>query len=244
MLMSWSVLQKGCSSSGLDIGDSPSVLWSSVTVSREQKQKAGKVERKREREQRCAGSGSARTILSETSLCASPARRRRSAFFPPTLNPGQTRLCYLLSLALWAPVASLKPRGQHQLVSSYQQPPPGLAPATGHQVPVPAVFEKSGSQLIAGLFSQFYSIQILTHVGLTMVIENSIRTRLSEIVNLNLFKSSENNNVRKSSQSKHNQKLVANPSEETFVSNQSTAKLLKVINIIINWKTTYIFYFL
>ena len=61
-----------------------------------------------------------------------------------------------------------------------------------------------------------------------MVIENSIRTRLSEIVNLNLFKSSDNNNVRQSSQSKHNQKLVANPSEETFVSNQSTAKLLKV----------------
>ena len=67
-----------------------------------------------------------------------------------------------------------------------------------------------------------------------MVIENSIRTRLSEIVNLNLFKSSENNNVRKSSQSKHNQKLVTNPSEETFVSNQSTAKLLKVINIVIH----------
>ena len=81
---------------------------------------------------------------------------------------------------------------------------------------------------------EFYSaiqILVLTHVGGTMVIENSIRTRLSEIVNLNLFKSSENNNVRKSSQSKHNQKLVTNPSEETFVSNQSTAKLLKVINI-------------
>ena len=229
MLMSWSVLQKGCSS--LDIGDSPSVLWSPVTVSREHKQKAGKVKRKRERTEVCWLRLRQDNIVRDFTEPGPEAPE--CLFSTDTVNPGQTRLCYLLSLALWAPVASLKPRGQHQLVSSYQQPPPGLAPATGNQVPT--VFEKSGSQLSAGLFSQFYSIQIiLTHGGLTMVIENSIRTRLSEIVNLNLFKSSENNNVRKSSQSKHNQKLVANPSEETFVSNQSTAKLLKVINMIIN----------
>ena len=48
MLRSWFDWQKGCSSPGLDIGDSPSVLRSPVTVSREQKQKAGKVKRKRE----------------------------------------------------------------------------------------------------------------------------------------------------------------------------------------------------
>ena len=73
-----------------------------------------------------------------------------------------------------------------------------------------------------------------------MVIENSIRTRLSELVSLSMFKSSENNNRESrrqpdlgslaASRHHHNQKLVANQSDETFVSNQSTAKLLKVNN--------------
>ena len=172
--------------------------------------------------------GSGRTILSET-IESEPARpgRSRSSFFPRT----QTRLCYLawLTEELQSPPWSR----EANTVSVLYQPQPGLAPAASPQsssflrrVPAP--------QLIAGLWSEFDSSLILTQLGCTMVIENSIRTRLSEIVNLNLFKSSENNNVRKSSQSKHNQKLVANPSEETFVSNQSTAKLLKVINIIIN----------
>ena len=128
-----------------------------------------------------------------------------------------------------APVTSLEPRGQHSVLC---QPQPGLAPAASPQNS--SCWRRVPAPLIAGLSSEFYSSLILTHLGCTMVIENSIRTRLSEIVNLNLFKSSENNNVRKSTQSKHNQKLVTNPSEETFVSNQSTAKLLKVINIIIN----------
>ena len=62
-----------------------------------------------------------------------------------------------------------------------------------------------------------------------MVIGNSLRTRLSEIVNLNIFKESEyNNNCQKDKIiGKANRKQKLSP-EETFVSNQSTAKLLKV----------------
>ena len=64
-----------------------------------------------------------------------------------------------------------------------------------------------------------------------MVIENSLRTRLTEIVSLSMFKSSENNNVRVrgTQNAVQKQKLVGNPSEETFVSNKSTVKLLTVI---------------
>ena len=157
----------------------------------------------------------------------------RSAFFRRT----QTRLCYLPSRArcVPAPVTSLESRGQQQpqcpLVSSLH-----LAAVTGRHWTVPSLQKWSSEE-----FYSVIQILILTHVDCTMVIENSIRTRLSEIVNLNLFKSSENNNVRKSSQSKHNQKLVTNPSEETFVSNQSTAKLLKVININKLKKVAFIF---
>jgi len=61
-----------------------------------------------------------------------------------------------------------------------------------------------------------------------MVIENSLRTRLTEIVSLSMFKTSENNNVRVrgTQNAVQKQKLVGNPSEETFVSNKSTVKLL------------------
>ena len=64
-----------------------------------------------------------------------------------------------------------------------------------------------------------------------MVIENSLRTRLTEIVSLSMFKTSENNNVRVrgTQNAVQKQKLVGNPSEETFVSNKSTVKLLTVI---------------
>jgi len=64
-----------------------------------------------------------------------------------------------------------------------------------------------------------------------MVIGNSLRTRLSEIVNLNIFKESEyNNNCQKDKIiGKANRKQKLSP-EETFVSNQSTAKLLKDVS--------------
>ena len=84
------------------------------------------------------------------------------------------------------------------------------------------------------------SPQLVLVSAAVMVIENSIRTRLSELVSLSMFKSSENNNRDSrrqpdlgslaASRQHHNQKLVANQSDETFVSNQSTAKLLKVNN--------------
>lgn len=179
-----------------------------------------KLGKSKERENRgeLSGSGSGRTIY---------CRRVFLRPGPERLFPADTDPPLLPSLpGSVAPVTSLESRGQQQpqcpLVSSLH-----LAAVTGRHWTVPSLQKWSSVE-----FYSVIQILILTHVNCTMVIENSIRTRLSEIVNLNLFKSSENNNVRKSSQSKHNQKLVTNPSEETFVSNQSTAKLLKVINII------------
>ena len=124
MLMSWFDWQKGCSSPGLDIGDSP------VTVSREQKQKAGKVKRKREREQKWAPRLRLRqdNILSEetSQWVFRPGPER---LFPADTDP--PLLPSLGGLGGWAPVTSLESRGQHQpqcpLISSLH-----LAPVTGH----------------------------------------------------------------------------------------------------------------
>ena len=126
MLMSWFDWQKGCSSPGLDIGDSP------VTVSREQKQKAGKVKRKREREQRWAPRLRLRqdNILSEeTSQWVSFPTRSGAAPFSGGHRPAS--VTFPPGLGGWAPVTSLESRGQHQpqcpLISSLH-----LAPVTGH----------------------------------------------------------------------------------------------------------------
>ena len=117
MLRSWFDWQKGCSSPGLDIGDSPSVLRSPVTVSREQKQKAGKVKRKREQRWALWLRLRQDNILSESvpptrsGAPFSGGHRPASVTFPPGLSSSS----HLLGVE----------RPTTASVSSRQQPPPG-----------------------------------------------------------------------------------------------------------------------
>ena len=135
--MSWSDLEKGCSSPGLDIGDSPSVLRSPVTVSPQHKQKAGKVERKRE--QRCAVCLWLRqdNIIRDYREWARPARLESELLFS-----SDTDSPLLPCLAHWgAPVTSLEPRGQHSECPLSAS----TWPRTGRQSSVLIVYKKSAS---------------------------------------------------------------------------------------------------
>ena len=60
-----------------------------------------------------------------------------------------------------------------------------------------------------------------------MVIESNLRTRLTKILNTNLLRGSENH--KQNAINKHKKAGEGNESEETFLSNQSTAKVVTVI---------------
>ena len=116
--------------------------------------------KERERTEVCCGSGSARTILSETSLCAaSPARsqrRRRSAFFHPDRPASVTFFPWLCELQSprWSREVntSLCP-----LISSLHLAPHRPLPLTtrSHQSPAPCLRKVAVSSLSPGCFHSF-----------------------------------------------------------------------------------------
>ena len=60
-----------------------------------------------------------------------------------------------------------------------------------------------------------------------MVIENNLRTRLTKILNTNLLRGNENH--KQNAINRHKKAGEGNESEETFLSNQSTTKVVTVI---------------